>query len=470
MSNLSSKLPSNVILEITKHLGPENQKSLLVSSKTTKGIINKSRPGLLINLIDSNPHLCTESEKARIRDLVKKYDDGRVEDLENNFALNINEKKEQFKEIENKYYNLLKLLNSDIVLIMGGLVSDSGIWSEWADDIHSTNIVTKMIVEQDGNIIFDDGTPMLQARRNHDALYHKGEVFSISSDDDDARRTVECLDILTQAQTQLQIDLPNDVYNVCAAMLNNKLYVINYNRDVYTLEEGVWRKHEANTKQGRPAAAAISFEEKLYLCGGHGKRNIEVFDPTVGTWQLDGEEMIHKRSLFSLYVFDDEIYAVGGDDYDQNTTIEKRKKDTKQWENVTDCGQNRSGCTSVLVGSKIFLFGGREHKSTFDYFDLKSKKWASQDITSAYFDIGERQLPREIIESKAVFIPKRSLSGGSLLSSNYDLNQKLIKNKIKEINNKLLNFKGTLKKIKSKNIKYVKKDDSFMIKYSYVKK
>ena len=114
--------------------------------------------------------------------------------------------------------------------------------------------------------------------------------------------------------------------------------------------------------------------------------------------------MIKARCFFSLFVFEDELYAVGGDDYGQNTTIEKRNKATKQWQLVADCGEDRQCCAAELVGSKVFLFGGEGHYSTFDFFDLDSKKRASQDIGGAYFDEDKRQLPRQIYFSKAVLI------------------------------------------------------------------
>jgi hypothetical protein len=459
--SINKELSSNVMLDITQFLSPVNQGSLSATSKTTKSVINKSIPGLLINLIKKNSYLYTDFEKDYIEDLVKEYNNGKVEGLENNFSWNTPEKNEQFKEIKKTYYNLLKLLNSDVVLIMGG---------------EGTNIVTKMIIDQDGTIRFEDGVAMLHARYYHDVIYNQGKVFSLSINaDDEYFGTMEIFDTLTKVQVQLQTNLQtistSHYFSACLAMLNNILYLIDGYRNMYILEkQGVWQNQNTCTIIIRRHASVIAYEGKLYICGGINERSVEIFDPAIGMWQLDYEEMTKTRSYFSLYVFEDEIYAVGGDEYNQNTTIEKRNKDTQIWELVADCGQNRCGCTTVLAGLKIFLFGGREHKSTFDYFDLKSKKWASQDITSAYFDIGERQLPREVVGSKAVFIPKISLSGGSLLSSNYDLNQKLIKNKIKEINNKLLNFKGTLKKINSKNIKYVKKKDNMMIKYSYTKK
>jgi hypothetical protein len=97
------------------------------------------------------------------------------------------------------------------------------------------------------------------------------------------------------------------------------------------------------------------------------------------------------------------LYAVGGDQAG-NTTIERRNKATQQWQEIADCGQNRFACAAALVGSKVFLFGGIDHKSTFDIFDLHTKKWASQDDGGAYFAETKRKLPREVYASKAVLI------------------------------------------------------------------
>ena len=112
--------------------------------------------------------------------------------------------------------------------------------------------------------------------------------------------------------------------------------------------------------------------------------------------------MTKTRFNFSLFVFQHELYAVGGEE-DGSTTIEKRNKTTKQWEHVADCSQSRGGCTAALVGSKVFLFGGLGSKSTFDFLDLDSKKWASK-TKGKYKKESARQLPRKVLDSKAVLI------------------------------------------------------------------
>ena len=59
--------------------------------------------------------------------------------------------------------------------------------------------------------------------------------------------------------------------------------------------------------------------------------------------------------------------------------IEKCNKAAKQWEHVVDCDQNRGCCAVALVDSKVFLFGGVHHKTTFDFFDLKVQEVGIKD-------------------------------------------------------------------------------------------
>jgi len=79
---------------------------------------------------------------------------------------------------------------------------------------------------------------------------------------------------------------------------------------------GTWREHQARLITGRFAAAATVYRGKIYLCGygdgTHCLSSVEVFDPAIGIWQNAGD-MTKVRYGCSLIVFEDELYAVGGD-------------------------------------------------------------------------------------------------------------------------------------------------------------
>jgi len=185
--------------------------------------------------------------------------------------------------------------------------------------------------------------------------------------------------------------------------------VYELDEDASQASQGRWRTLTSSLNTARCGAATITHEGRIFVCGGHGAggyalRRVESFDPVTGAWQLEGDMTKEREWDVSLFVFQHELYAVGGELYaEKNTTIEKRNKATKQWELVADCGQDRSGCAAVLVNSKLFLFGGSSSKSTFDYFDLNSKKWASS-TDGTYKKESARHLPRDVYLSKAVLI------------------------------------------------------------------
>jgi len=274
------------------------------------------------------------------------------------------------------------------VLVMGG---ENSI-------VQSISSVFKMIYEN-GKVRFEGHASMIQPRDCQATVIRQGEVFSISSDNIDARGTMERLDTFMQTSTQLQTNLPHPLLAPSAVILDNKLFVIGgayvnalgqavYSNIMHTFEhhadqadQGTWREHQARLITGRYGAAATVYRGKIYLCGGcndggNNLSNLEVFDPAIGTWQNAGE-MTKARIILSLFVFEDELYAVGGEDY-ENTTIEKLSKQTGEWELATDLNEDRWGCVSVLVSSKIFLFGGGHHRSTYDFLDLLTNKWTSK--------------------------------------------------------------------------------------------
>ena len=170
-----------------------------------------------------------------------------------------------------------------------------------------------------------------------------------------------------------------------------------------------WQEYAAKLNTARRSAAAAVCEDKHFLCGGYNTGSgtlscVEAFDPANGTWQLEGN-MKKARHDFPLFAFDEELYAVAGDGYRDNSTIEKKNKDMKQWELVADFSGNRFECASCLVGTKIFLFGGglsEDHQSSFDLFDLVSKRWASK-TKGRYKAAFARRMPRKVRFAKAVF-------------------------------------------------------------------
>jgi hypothetical protein len=169
----------------------------------------------------------------------------------------------------------------------------------------------------------------------------------------------------------------------------------------------MWIKHDEKMLHGRCNAGTIFYRGNVYVVGGYFNRknngdaldSVEFYDTTSNCWVLMNNRMTKGRYMPTLFEFSGEIYVVGGDNSDENTTIEKMDKDSGIWEMVAMCPENRNECAVVLVGSKIFLLGGIASEATFDYYDLVEASWASSTKSEI-----ERALPRNVWGCKAIDI------------------------------------------------------------------
>jgi hypothetical protein len=405
---------------VTDFLTANNLKSLNFSGKTLKELFFESLEEILGPKLEKIYSWVNES--LLFSNFVKK-------NMNELFDFDKNKSITKLLKLSDIYEDLTR----DKVLIMGGIDSDG----------RPTNIVTKMIINSEGDIIFEDGKPMSQPRdrENYDAVYNQGLVFFSPNEQE---KKLAFFDTLTNKHSEVFEEVIKfrtiDEFSNSSTLsvLDNKIFILggywssNYgdvtSGKVYELEEtqDTW---SITKKKDNPAgfrnSASIELEGKIIVCGGlydNGSLNNRVwcFDPETNDWERD-TVMVRERESFSLFVYKKELYAVGGD-YN-GCTIEKRKNHNTNsnneeyikafsdfnfekngpWMVIAAC--NRKGCASALIGSKIFLFGGGDNKSTFDYIDLEKKKWASQDDSCKYYNEESRVMPREINNSIAVFIP-----------------------------------------------------------------
>ena len=324
------------------------------------------------------------------------------------------------------YINALDNIMSNNVYIIGGrtkfLINTSYI---------NKNIL-KMSIDYDGKIKFQELDPLLMSRCNHTSIYDKGYIYSIFGlcDIKDNIGTIERFDIFTNTKELFHISLPNYLRDITSIFFEDTLFLIGgwrhnlpmssnlsclsnlvYTYDIYGTKE--IEELPTHLNQARRWHATAICNGKLYVCGGGGLNNtllrsVEVFDYESGLWQNDGR-MIKPRWNFNLLVYKNEIYAIGGQNFDK-FSIEKRNNETKLWELVTELPYFRRDSSASLVGDKIFVFGAGYCKnekmaSSTDYYDLISKKWVSNNTESPYFTIETRQMPRDLSDSSAVALP-----------------------------------------------------------------
>lgn len=130
--------------------------------------------------------------------------------------------------------------------------------------------------------------------------------------------------------------------------------------------------------QARHEAAAIAYNNKLYMLGGRGMRQVNRYDPATNRWENLGTPSI-EMSHFQPVVYDNKIYVIGALDccYPSESVIPKIQifnPATKQWtEGATMPVNRRRGSAGVVVhNNKIYIVGGSTNGhdgGMVDWFD-----------------------------------------------------------------------------------------------------
>lgn len=154
---------------------------------------------------------------------------------------------------------------------------------------------------------------------------------------------------------------------------------------------GSWEKHESALLKGRSHHSSIVFQNALWIAGGlvSGRmvatNTVETVDIVTGV-ASPAPPMLRHRFLPKLLIVDNQLFAVGGDVEGVSLSvcsIERFDASKQQWMFVTFFPQprRRVRCSISASGNRIFVFGGSDGAfvlSSWDFFDVRGKYWASQ--------------------------------------------------------------------------------------------
>lgn len=230
-------------------------------------------------------------------------------------------------------------------------------------------------------------------------------VVVVSGDDEEAVGTLEAYDPLTDKWEDLP-PLPHRLMLVAAASEGKKLYISGgidkatgqYSDSVFCLDMSgtkgeKWTTLESKLLSPRIGHASASINGALWIAGGQfadsdtsssSASSVEVYDLKAKIWTT-GPSMTVERIWFRLLVIGDALYAIGGDVDSKGTsltpTIERLNIRQNIWEKVADFTKVRRVFSASSVGSKIYIFGGRDVNygtlQDWDCFDVDSKQWES---------------------------------------------------------------------------------------------
>jgi Kelch motif len=210
--------------------------------------------------------------------------------------------------------------------------------------------------------------------------------------------------------------LPGKLAAVVGSILNDKIYITGgydwhlaeYSDAVFVYDEvkNDWQVLDCRLRIGRSSHACIAFKGKLWVAGGivdgqesEGNATVEVYDPEVGYW-VDGPHFTVRRFRLRLFIVCGELYAVGGDRDERGRftpgiqTIEKLDEDQRSWKYVTTFKVERRGFLSSVVGSRIYIIGGRTGDvplNNWDCYDVLTGEWLSEVLEKRASMDGEKQ-------------------------------------------------------------------------------
>ena len=274
-----------------------------------------------------------------------------------------------------------------------------------------------------------------------------GLVVVVSGDDDDAVGTLEAYDPLSDSWEDLP-PLPQRLMLVAAASEGKKLYITGgidkatgqYSDNVYCLDKSgakaeQWTTLTSKLLSPRVGHASASINGSLWIAGGQfadsdssssSASSVEVYDIKSQKW-VRGPSMSAERIWFRLLVIQDTLYAIGGDvdckGSSLTPTIERLNMVQNVWEKVADFAKVRRVFSTSSVGSKIYIFGGRDINygtlQDWDCYDVNTKKWEStcyKDMTDIEKKTNDDNKIESIRSPELRKIPRLKFYGGQSVS------------------------------------------------------
>ncbi|EPB77597.1 kelch repeat protein, partial [Ancylostoma ceylanicum] len=146
--------------------------------------------------------------------------------------------------------------------------------------------------------------------------------------------------------------------------------------DLHTSSE----QEVAPMNKERSRSAAVSLDNRLYVCGGRRGCNdlasVEVYDPVINHWTF-APSMTEPRSGAVAGVIDGYIYVVS---IGRRLSAERFSTELQRWEHVDMRAAERTYYAVLVWNDKIYAFG----EDTIDCFDPIEMRWRTIAMKEAY--------------------------------------------------------------------------------------
>jgi Tol biopolymer transport system component len=227
--------------------------------------------------------------------------------------------------------------------------------------------------------VWTTDTPLLDKRANFAAVEANGKIYVFGGTDAHLTRqynSVQEYNPVTKLWTY-KTNMPTARESLCAVYLNNKIYVIGgYNGagylktvEVYDPNNDTWDTTIPSLNEKRGYAGVAVVKGKIYVIGGlsldvpgYIKNTVEEYDPTLNQWTLKAP-IPTKRWSLGAAVFNDKIYAIGGDTASSNWShpsaiVEVYDPDANSWSPMPNISSTRAAFGITTLNQKIYIIGG----------------------------------------------------------------------------------------------------------------
>ncbi|XP_070192741.1 uncharacterized protein DKFZp434B061-like isoform X2 [Littorina saxatilis] len=173
-----------------------------------------------------------------------------------------------------------------------------------------------------------------------------------------------------------------DLYIVIGGHLNSNTNKGLAKTQVLEISENKWEKCEEAMPQTRFHFAAAFLDCNIYVvggydpqdrrCGAHATKDTFLFEVASQRWEKVCS-MLCARSFHTVCVLDGRIYAMGGQDQDEEVqdSVEVYEPESDRWSSLPCMQTCRAGACSAVLKGRVFVVGGYDESGTV----LLSTEW-----------------------------------------------------------------------------------------------
>jgi hypothetical protein len=234
-------------------------------------------------------------------------------------------------------------------------------------------------------------------------IWMMGEIYCIGTYSVIASGTAERYNPITQVWTSIDA-LPQKIRSFSSCVWRHDSIFVIGGEDVYSNDLSPfiftykssndnsrahgWKIHPARLLRPRYRHASIAYADHIWILGGsyqdqqHATNDVLLWNPVTNTWKA-GASLCKGRFHFNVFVMDNKLYAVGGDNDDSNleSTIEVLDGHHGAWTIITSFPMPRVGYNACAYRGYIYIFGGNiMGRNTWDRYHIASNTWDTKSI------------------------------------------------------------------------------------------